>query len=106
MICFNNEDDDEKARELSWLGINKDTFSRSDKGTYKWDYHVNQVGYKYHGNSIMAALGIVGLKYLDEDNQYRRDLANRYKKNLEGKVDFIEHESNQTSRHIFQVAVD
>ena len=106
MICFNNKDDDKKARELSWLGINKDTFTRSDKGTYKWDYNVNQVGYKYHGNSIMAALGIVGLKYLEEDNQFRRDLANRYIENLKGKVDFIKHDSDQTSRHIFQVVVD
>ena len=106
MICFNNEDDDKKARELSWLGINKDTFARSDKGSYKWDYNVHQLGYKYHGNSIIAALGSVVLKYLGEDNQYRRDIANRYEKNLKGKVDFIEHDSDQTSRHIFQVVVD
>ena len=106
MICFKNEEDDKKARELSWLGINKDTFSRSDSGSYKWDYTVNQIGFKYHGNSIMAALGIVGLKYLDEDNQYRRDLANRYINNLKGEVDFIKHDSDQTSRHIFQVVVD
>jgi len=106
MICFNNEDDDKKARELSWLGINKDTFARSDGGSYKWDYKVDQVGYKYHGNSIMAALGIVGLRYLEEDNQYRRDLTSRYIENLKGKVDFIEHESDRTSRHLFQVVVD
>ncbi len=106
MICFNNEDNDKKARELSWLGINKDTFSRTNANSYKWDYNVNHVGFKYHGNSIMAALGIVGLRYLDEDNQYRRSLASRYIENLSGKVDYIKHESNQTSRHIFQVVVD
>jgi len=106
MICFNNEEDDKKARELSWLGINKDTYSRSNEGSYKWDYTVNEVGYKYHGNSIMAALGIVGLKYLDEDNQTRRDLAARYIENLDGKIKYIKHESNQTSRHIFQIVVD
>lgn len=106
MICFNNEEDDKKARELSWLGINKDTFSRSNEGSYKWDYTVNEVGYKYHGNSIMAALGIVGLKYLDEDNQARRDLAARYIENLDGKIKYIKHESSQTSRHVFQVVVE
>ena len=106
MICFNNEEDDRRARELAWLGINKDTFSRSDEGSYKWDYTVNEVGYKYHGNSIMAALGIVGLKYLDEDNEIRRSLAARYIKNLEGKVNYIKHESIQTSRHIFQIIVE
>ena len=106
MICFNNEEEDKKARELSWLGINKDTFARSNIGSYKWDYNVSNVGYKYHGNSIMAALGIVGLRYLDEDNQYRRNLVSHYIKNLNGKVDFIEHCSDQTSRHLFQVVVD
>ena len=106
MICFNNEDDDKKARELSWLGINKDTFARSTSSSYKWDYSVNNVGYKYHGNSIMAALGIVGLRYLDEDNQYRRDLASRYINNLNGKVDYIMHDSDQSSRHLFQVVVN
>ena len=106
MICFNDKSDDIKARELSWLGINKDTFSRSNTGSYKWDYNVNYVGFKYHGNSIMAALGIVGLRYLDEDNQHRRDLASRYINNLNGKVDFIVHDSNETSRHLFQVVVN
>ena len=86
--------------------INKDTYSRSSSGSYKWEYNINQIGYKYHGNSIMAALGIVGLRYLDYDNQYRRSLASRYIANLDGKINFIEHESNQTSRHIFQVVVD
>jgi dTDP-4-amino-4,6-dideoxygalactose transaminase len=105
MICCCKEDDDKKARELSWLGINKDTYNRSNEDSYKWSYTVNEVGYKYHGNSIMAALGIVGLKYLDEDNQYRRDLANRYINNLKGKVNYIKHESSQTSRHVFQVVV-
>jgi dTDP-4-amino-4,6-dideoxygalactose transaminase len=106
MICFNNKEDDKKARELSWLGINKDTYSRSNDGSYKWDYTVNEVGYKYHGNSIMAALGIVGLKYLDEDNQTRRDLAARYISNIDGKIKYINHESSQTSRHVFQIVVE
>jgi len=106
MICFNNEENDKRARELAWLGINKDTYSRSNEGSYKWDYNVNEVGYKYHGNSIMAALGIVGLKYLDEDNEIRRSLADRYIKNLNGKINYIKHESNQTSRHIFQIIVE
>lgn len=106
MICFNDEKNDKLARELSWLGINKDTFSRSSDSSYKWDYTVNEVGYKYHGNSIMAALGIVGLKYLDEDNQARRNLTARYIENLDGKVKYIKHESNQTSRHVFQVVVE
>ena len=79
MICFRGEDDDALCRKLTWLGINKDTFARTnDKGSYKWKYDVEYLGYKYHGNSIMAAIGLVQLKYLDRDNAYRRQLASWY----------------------------
>ena len=105
MICFKDENDDKRCRELSWLGINKDTFARSNEGSYKWDYNVNDAGFKYHGNSVMAALGLVGLKYLDADNAYRRQIAYWYEQNLQEKVDIIHHESNETSRHLFQVVV-
>lgn len=105
MICFDDELLDKKARELSWLGINKDTFQRSKQGSYKWDYNVNEIGYKYHGNSIMAALGLVGLKYLDEDNKYRRELADEYIKLIDGKIKYIKH-NKESSRHVFQVIVE
>lgn len=105
MICFNDEKLDKKAREMSWLGINKDTFQRSNEGSYKWDYDVCEVGYKYHGNSIMAALGLVGLKYLDADNDYRRDLVKEYIARIDGKIKYIKHPQG-SSRHIFQVIVE
>lgn len=105
MICFNDERLDKRARQLCWLGINKDTFQRSNEGSYKWDYNVAEVGYKYHGNSIMGALGLVGLKYLDEDNNYRRELAKEYITQIAGKIKHIEH-SNESSRHVFQVLVE
>lgn len=106
MICFRDAKDDVRARELSWLGINKDTFARSKQGNYKWDYTVNDAGFKYHGNSIMASLALVGLKYLDADNSYRRQLAYWYTKNLQGKLEIINHQSQETARHLFQVVVE
>lgn len=105
MICFNDEALDKKVRQLSWLGINKDTFQRSNQGSYKWDYNVAEVGYKYHGNSIMASLGLVALKYLDVDNNYRKELTSEYIKNLEGKIKYIKH-NDGTSRHVFQILVE
>jgi dTDP-4-amino-4,6-dideoxygalactose transaminase len=79
MICFADPEDDARARKLSWLGINKDTFARTtSQGTYKWMYDVEEAGFKYHGNSVMAAIALVSLKYLDEDNQYRRQIATWY----------------------------
>jgi dTDP-4-amino-4,6-dideoxygalactose transaminase len=83
MICFAKKEDDELARKMSWLGINKDTYARTTvQGSYKWMYDVEEVGYKYNGNSIMAAIGLVQLKYLDQDNSYRRQLAHWYREGL------------------------
>jgi dTDP-4-dehydrorhamnose reductase len=80
MICFCDAGDDEVARKLTWLGINKDTYSRTaSQGNYKWMYDVEFVGYKYHGNSIMAAIALVQLPYLDRDNTRRREIAARYR---------------------------
>lgn len=84
MICFQDEEDDKLARQMTWLGINKDTYARTAaQGAYKWKYDVEELGFKYHGNSIMAGLALVALKYLDNDNSYRRQLAKWYREELE-----------------------
>lgn len=109
MICFQEADDDTHARQLSWLGINKDTYSRSSSaGAYKWKYEVDELGYKYHGNSIMAAIALVGLKYLDEDNARRREIAEYYASALskDPGITIVEHsEGVISSRHLFQIRV-
>lgn len=111
MLCFRDEQMDEMARKIGWLGINKDTYSRSGSGgTYKWRYDVEFVGEKYHGNSVMAAIGLVQLKYLDRDNAYRRQLAYWYREQLqelEGKIKFVDIPSScESSFHIFQIMVE
>lgn len=111
MICFKEQENDEICRKLTWLGINKDTYTRSsDKGSYKWKYDVEYVGYKYHGNSIMAAIGIVQLKYLDEDNAYRKKLASWYDEHFSKYSDLIGTisvpEQCDSSRHLYVIEVD
>lgn len=109
MICFKNEEDDARARKLCWLGINKDTFARTTtQGAYKWMYDVEEVGFKYHGNSIMAGLALVSLKYLDRDNAYRRQLAQWYEELFVGneKIKTIPMaEGCESSRHLFQIRI-
>lgn len=111
ILCFRDEQMDEMARKIGWLGINKDTYSRSGSGgTYKWRYDVEFIGEKYHGNSVMAAIGLVQLKYLDRDNAYRRQLAHWYREQLqelEGKIKFVDIPSGcESSFHIFQIMVE
>lgn len=79
MICFADGENDAIARKMSWLGINKDTYERtSSKGNYKWKYDIDYLGYKSHGNSIMAAIALVQINYLDEGNEYRRKMCEYY----------------------------
>ena len=109
MICFKNKDYDALARKLSWLGIDKDTFNRTNsKGSYKWDYDVIDVGFKAHGNSIMASMGLVALKYLDEDNTRRREICEIYNQGFLGENDIIPIKHNPnciSSRHLYQIQV-
>lgn len=110
MICFKKPEYDEIVRKKSWLGINKDTFARSaGSGTYKWKYDVEYVGYKDHGNSIMAAIGLVSLKYLDQDNAYRRQLAHWYDEEFKG-IESIKPVPTapgcESSRHLYQILIN
>lgn len=108
MICFQSKDYDVLARKLSWLGIDKDTFNRTNsKGSYKWDYDVIDLGFKAHGNSIMASMGLVALKYLDEDNARRREICQMYTKGfIDTDIKPIKHNLEcQSSCHLYQIRV-
>lgn len=109
MVCFPHPEDDAAARRLSWLGIDRDTFTRTHStGNYKWRYDVTDVGYKYHGNSIMAAIGLVQLRYLEEDNACRRQLARWYRELLskDQRVRLIPpSEECESATHLFPIRV-
>ena len=111
MICFREQKFDEIARKKGWLGINKDTYSRTvNAGNYKWKYDVEYVGQKLHGNSIMAAIALVQLRYLDRDNAYRRQLAAWYRERFSQYPDLIGlitiPENCSSSCHLFQILVE
>ena len=85
MICFADGDLDKECRMVSWMGINKDTYARtSSQGTYKWNYGVDYLGFKYNGNAIMAAIALAQLPYLDEENARRREICAIYDKAFKG----------------------
>jgi perosamine synthetase len=68
-----------RVRMLRWVGINKDTWTRSsDVRTYGWYYEVEEMGYKYHLSDIPAAIGIVQLQKLDSMNARRAEIVKNY----------------------------
>lgn len=110
MICFRDNKYDQICRKLTWLGIDKDTYARTaNQGAYKWKYDVDYLGYKDHGNSIMASIALVQLNYLDEDNAYRRKLAAIYDEAFRdnAKIQIIDAPyKNECSYHIYEIAID
>jgi len=108
MICFADAELDAEVRRWTWVGISKDTYARTEsQGAYKWHYDVDHLGFKYHGNSIMAAMGLVALKYVDQDNAYRRALCAWYDEMLDGKVQRVPvRDGCESARHLYQILVD
>ncbi len=78
MITVNNPEVDARLRRLIWLGISRGTWDRAKESAYKWEYNVEELGFKYHMNDILAAIGLVQLKKLDSTNARRADIAARY----------------------------
>ncbi len=108
MICFADPELDAEVRRWTWVGISKDTYTRTaSQGAYKWHYDVDHLGFKYHGNSIMAAMGLVALKYVDYDNAYRRSLCGWYDELLDEKVQRVPvRDGCESARHLYQILVE
>ena len=107
-ICWNDQECHELNKMLAWCGINKDTYARSNKGTYAWKYDVDYVGYKYNGNAIMAGIALTQLKYLDEENARRREIVKMYDEGFKNnpKIKIIPAPyADECSYHLYELAV-
>jgi perosamine synthetase len=111
MITTSDEGIDKRLRRLRWVGINRDTWTRSlptKKPSYAWQYDVEEVGYKYHLHDIAAAMGLVQLKKLDRMNERRHEIFKIYNeafKDLEGVVIPVERDYVKSSHHIYCLKV-
>lgn len=110
MICVRDAELEIEARKWSWLGISKDTYARTaSQGTYKWYYDVEHTGFKFNGNSIMGAIALVSLKYLEQDNAFRRQVCGWYDMLLKHTPQIQRIPMSPDcipSRHLYQIAVD
>jgi dTDP-4-amino-4,6-dideoxygalactose transaminase len=109
MICTGSIELHERAKKLAWLGIDKDTFSRTSQTQnelYKWKYDVPELGWKYNGNDVSAAIGNVQLKYLDRDNAYRKQIYTWYNEGFENcsRVKLV-YQSKDSSNHLIVIRV-
>lgn len=110
MISFNDNKYKEDIKKYRWLGISQTTYERTinsnAKKTYKWEYEIDRLGYKYNGNALIAACCLGILNHLAKDNIHRRNIRNWYMEDLKEvtKVKFVKHHNEQyTSGHLAQV---
>ena len=100
----------ERCNKLRWLGIDKSTHSRTSKvGEYLWKYEVDELGYKFHGFDITAAIGVEQLKFLDGDNARREHISNLYRQELNGVpgiLPFVDRSKGKSSCHFEPILVD
>lgn len=79
MLTTNDDKWAERIKKLRWVGISKDTFDRGAGNSYDWFYDVTELGFKYHMNDIIAALGLAQFEKLEWMNDKRRYWSDRYR---------------------------
>lgn len=68
---------EEKAKRLRWFGID-----RKAKFSDRWKKDIFEVGYKYQMTDVAAAMGIEGLKVLDDIIRHYKELFEVYREGL------------------------
>jgi perosamine synthetase len=110
MISLADQEADAWLRRLRWVGIDKDTWDRSEVDEkYSWYYTVQELGYKYHMNDITAAIGLAQLDKLDEANQCRRDIADYYDErfaDLDWLQTPVQKDYARSARHNYVIQLD
>jgi perosamine synthetase len=112
MLTTDNESFANRAKRLRWLGIDKDTYTRTEEiggKWYAWKYEISEIGYKYHMNDHAASIGREQLKVLDSSNQRRKFIANIYKEELSGVHGITllkDKDYAKSSNHLFVVKAE
>jgi perosamine synthetase len=108
MVTVHDSEIAERIRKLCWLGISRGTWNRSAGKAYKWEYSVEEIGFKYHMNDIMAALGLVQLEKLEGKNAQRRRIVERYNEafaDLDWLCTPVEKEYAKSANHNYVIKV-
>ena len=83
MVCSDDPDFLDRIRRLKFHGLGVEAYDRQTQGRAP-QAEVLEPGYKYNMTDISAALGISQLARVDQFNEKRTALAQRYRKGLSG----------------------
>jgi len=102
MLTTNDDEVAEKAKALKGHGIPTSTFER-DKANKPWARAAVMAGYNFRMSSILAAIGVVQLKKLDEMNRLRRQHAQYLDKELAGFDEIETPTEAKNCKHVYQM---
>lgn len=94
--------DADAARRKRWYGIDRVRRQPNILGYY--DFDVTEMGYGYHMTNIAAAIGLANLKTVGMQQARRREIAERYRKELQvlaGITLFRSDEDRSSAHHFF-----
>jgi perosamine synthetase len=110
MLMVSHDEQEARARTLRYMGLTRDAFTRSTSRTaFSWEYEVPEIGYRYHMNDIVAAMGLAHLKLVDADNERRADIAARYRSllaGIPGITPMAYDADRRSSYHLFSVLAE
>jgi perosamine synthetase len=80
MLTTNDDQIVERVKRLRWMGISRGTYDRFRKNGLerRWEYEIEEVGYKCYMNDLNAAIGLTQLAKLEAGNAQRREIFSQY----------------------------
>ena len=93
MLVVRKPVDHLRAKRLRWFGIDREQRQRLNFNftptNREMCMNMDEPGWKLHMNDIQATMGIVGMRYSDNDLLQRRTVANTYYRHLYNKIPIV-----------------
>ena len=110
-LVTDRDDFNRRARRLRWLGIDRETWDRTNiDHSYWWEYQVDEAGTNCHMDDIHAAIGLVQLQKLEAANNRRREIAKKYCAGLEDIQEVslppMETDDLRSSWHMYRIEAE
>ena len=108
IIATTNKDYYDKLKKFIWYGVDREKRDLSSI-IDPLPNRIDVLGFKYNMNDITATIGLVGLKHIDEALQRRKEIGERYRKELSNcsKIKLLEYSSNKTPNYqLFPIHVE
>lgn len=107
IVATTNEEYYDRLKKYIWYGVDRE--ERDPRSIDPLPDQIDVLGFKYNMNDITATIGLVGLEHIDEALQRRKEIGERYRKELSdcSKTKLLEYSPDKTPNYqIFPVHVE